>query len=75
MIENPEKYEEMLKYEEQDTSFIEGRDPGHFHRSKFEIAERREYWYRLYNDGFCDDVDNLPMRAEYFQYKHWVESI
>jgi hypothetical protein len=65
----------MLKREEEDVKFLQGRDPGQFHRMNEERADRREYWYRIYNDGRCDTLDNWPMRAEYFAYKHWVDSI
>jgi hypothetical protein len=75
LIENPTKYEEMLKRETVDDGFLEGRDPGSWSKAFDERAERREYWYRLYNDGKCDTLDNWPMRAEYFTYKHWADSI
>lgn len=79
ILKNPEKYEAMLKYEAEDDGFLQGRDPGLWKQSFIDKMERSQYFHRIENDGMLNSgnelLDNWPLRAEYWSYKHWVDGI
>ena len=85
ILANPDKYEEMLWKEAEHDPKREKEaklrdDPGMYLESKRIKAWKRDYWYRLLNDGryFGDRhgwIDNWPMRVEYHAYRMWAEKI
>ena len=80
LLENPEKYEEMLKRkadEEHEDSWLMEMDPGRYGEHRTALWDDREYWHRLRMDGYCVKrrPDNWPKRVEYYKFKEWADSI
>ena len=75
LIENPEKYEEMLTFERAPPADLRGTDPGEYRRHLKFREENRKYFHRVYNDGRCDLPEQRHLRAEYYRYKYWADGI
>ena len=75
LLENPEKYEELLLKEAEEDPGLPTTDPGRLWESRAARASDREYWHRLVNDGRAKQLDNWPMRVEYHAYKDWADKI
>jgi hypothetical protein len=69
----------MLQKEHEDDGFLAGRDPGGWKGRIMEQAERSQYFFRLENEGYLENgvesLDNWHLRSEYWNYRHWAESI
>ena len=75
LLENPEKYEELLLKEVEEDPGLPTTDPGRLWESRDARASTREYWHRVVNDGRAKQLDNWPMRVEYHAYKAWADQI
>ena len=75
LLQNPEKYEELLMRESSLDSGLPSTDPGRLWEKRQARADDREYWHRLVNDGRAKNMDNWPMRVEYHAYKDWADQI
>lgn len=62
LIENPEKYEEILLHEREQSQHIYGTDHGEYFRHLKLREENRKYFHRVYNDGRCDVPEQKHMR-------------
>ena len=76
ILTDPGKYEEVLKKErEHDPFYDETPDPAMIRAAEDARALKRDYWYKLINDGRGPSEDNWPMKVEYHAYRAWAESI
>ena len=75
ILTDPGKYEEVLKKEAEHDPFYDRADPGLIHAAREARARKRDYWYKLINDGRGGELDSWPMKVEYHAYRTWAESI
>jgi hypothetical protein len=61
--------------EEKDIDYVPSNKHGGWIEGKYERAKTREKWYRMYNDGNCENLENWPMTVEYYSYKRWADQI
>ena len=75
ILMDPGKYEEVLLKQPEHDPFYDRRDPGGWLASMEARAWKKDYQYRLINDGDTGLLENWPMRVEFHAYRVWAESI
>ena len=77
LLENPNKYTEMLDQDLSIDPWIDGIDPGRFFEMKDAKNANLDYKYSFFNDGRNRKnwLDHWHLRSEYLNYKDWHEQI